>query len=187
MSATRSFQRAPEHPATADFNRSGYHAFQDSVDPDDTAILLAAPRQTRTFDSNLFLSEAEFDAPLFLLGDSHKLGGTLFPHALTRNADGWLYGDRNGQTIQARQTMLTGAAGYAAVWRARTLHGTQPDAADNERLSLRYLFAKAPGGEGAGIDAVNAQLSGPISLSDTRRDLDATGAAVIGANSVNRA
>lgn len=126
------------------------------------------------------------DAPLFLLENSHSLGATLFPHDLTRSAAGWTYGDRKGGTIATTQKMLTGPAGYTAMWHPCTLHGTQPDAADNERLSLRYLFAKASGAA-AGIDTVNANLNGPIRLSATRTDLDDAGAAVIKANSVNRA
>jgi hypothetical protein len=126
------------------------------------------------------------DAPLYLLEESHRLGGTLFPHDLTRNGDGWRYRDGVGGEIDTRQIMLTGGAGFAAVWHACTLHGTQPDAADNERLSLRYLFAKRPGVR-AGLDAVNASLRGPSRLCDTRQDLDDRGAARIKANSVNRA
>jgi hypothetical protein len=134
----------------------------------------------------------EHDAPLFLLEDSHRLGATRFPHDLARNAAGWLYGDRRGGSVQTRQKMLTGPAGYAAMWHPCTLHGTQPDAADNERLSLRYLFAKAPNapksqGWNAGIDAVNANLAGPIRLTTTRNDLDAAGAAVVKGNAVNKA
>ena len=82
--------------------------------------------------------------------------------------------------------MLTGPAGYAAMWHACTLHGTQPDAADNERLSLRYLFAKAPGATNAGIDTINANLRGPARLTTTRTDLDAAGAAQVKGNSVNK-
>jgi hypothetical protein len=312
MSAARSLRSVPVHPATADFDRSGYHVFDGGVDPADAAGLLHAIRQTRAFDASLFLSEAAFDAdplyvgvnprpgrnlldtfedylgfvekapgivdgltailgegyemlnrkivcgvpasavpawliaritdnpvnnlgayvqprfrdvtyfygidfhqdlidykdrdadfvtlyiylhdvtahdaPLFLLEDTHRLGGTLFPHELTKTPSGdWIYGDRKGQTMPAKQIMLTGPAGYAAMWHSCTLHGTQPDAADNERLSLRYLFAKAPGAMTAGIDRVNANLTGPLRLNTTRNDLDATGAAVIKANSVNRA
>jgi hypothetical protein len=127
------------------------------------------------------------DAPLFLLEDSHKLGGTLFPHDLTRNGDGWLYRDGRGHEVQTRQHLLTGKTGYAAMWHACTLHGTQPDAADNERLSLRYLIARKPGVAAPGMDAVNATLLGPLSLEATRKDLDARGAAQIKANSVNKA
>ena len=127
------------------------------------------------------------DAPLFLLEGSHQLGGTLFPHDLARNVDGWTYRDGRGGEALTRQHLLTGPAGYAALWHACTLHGTQPDAADSARLSLRYLIARKPGVPPAGIDAVNATLNGPLSLAATRRDLDARGAAAIKANSVNGA
>jgi hypothetical protein len=126
------------------------------------------------------------DAPLFLLEASHRFGATVFPHDLTKNGGAWRYGDGAGRQAPAPQKMLVGAAGYAAMWHACTLHGTQPDAADKERLSLRYLLAKAPGAR-AGIDAVNASLAGPIRLSGTRRDLDEAGAARLKANSVNSA
>jgi hypothetical protein len=299
------------HPVVSDFIARGYHVFGDGVDPAAASALLAKIRALRTFDSDLFLSEAEFDAdpryvgvnpapgrnllerfegdlafvekdpaivsalavllgegyeillkklicgvpasvvpdwlkariagnpvnnlgayvkapfrdityfygidfhqdlidykdreadfitlyvylhdvgthdaPLFLLEDSHKLGGTLFPHDLTKTAEGWLYRDGRGQEVQTRQHLLTGKTGYAAMWHACTLHGTQPDAADNERLSLRYLIARKPGVAAPGMDAVNATLLGPLSLEATRQDLDARGAAQIKANSVNKA
>ena len=129
---------------------------------------------------------AQHDAPLFVLEQSHSLGATLFPHDLARRSGGWTYGDRRGGSIPVRQTMLTGPAGYAAMWHACTLHGTQPDAADNERLSLRYLYAKRSGAGPAGIDDVNANLRGPTRLSATRNDLDAQGAAQVKGNSVNK-
>lgn len=84
------------------------------------------------------------------------------------------------------QRVLTGGAGFAAMWHACTLHGTQPDEADHERISLRYLLARGPA-VSAGIDAVNAALDGPLALDATRIDLDAAGAARIKANSVNQA
>jgi hypothetical protein len=126
------------------------------------------------------------DAPLFLLERSHRLGATVFPHELTQLEDGWLYADGPDRRLLTRQKMLTGPGGYAAVWHACTLHGTQPDAADKERLSLRYLLAKKSRAL-AGIDEVNARLEGPVRLSDTRRDLDAAGATRLKANSVNSA
>jgi hypothetical protein len=126
------------------------------------------------------------DAPLFLLEGSHRFGGSLFPHDLSRNEDGWRYADGRGQEMTCRQHRLTGPAGYAALWHGCTLHGTQPDAADAARLSLRYLYAKAPGAK-AGIDAVNAGLKGPLSLTATRRDLDGRGAAVVKGNAVKAA
>ena len=127
------------------------------------------------------------DAPLFLLKGSHRLGGSVFPHDLTPDGPGrWTY--RNGEYGEAsvEQLVLTGQTGFAAVWHACTLHGTQPDAADHERISLRYLYARG-GAAGAGIDAINAALDGPLSLSDTRVDLDAQGAAAIRHNAVNKA
>ncbi|WP_374573320.1 hypothetical protein [Phenylobacterium sp.] len=128
----------------------------------------------------------KLDAPLYLLTGTHVLGGTLFPHDLERSGpDHWTYRDRRGGQVEARQLVLTGEAGYAAMWHACTLHGTQPDAADHERISLRYLLAQGSGR--AGIDEVNAALKGPLSLDETRNDLDAKGAAVIKANSVNKA
>ncbi len=127
------------------------------------------------------------DAPLYLLEGSHRLGGSVFPHDLTRTGEeSWLY--RNGPHGEAavRQKILTGGAGFAAIWHACTLHGTQPDAADHERISLRYLIARGRA-KRSGMDAVNATLTGPLSLADTRKDLDAAGAAVIRQNTVLKA
>lgn len=127
------------------------------------------------------------DAPLYLLEGSHRLGGSVFPHNLTRIGDSdWLY--RNGEhgEVVARQRVLTGDTGFAAIWHACTLHGTQPDAADHERISLRYLVARRHDGR-TGLDEVNATLQGPLSLTDTRADLAADGSAVIRRNTVNQA
>jgi ectoine hydroxylase-related dioxygenase (phytanoyl-CoA dioxygenase family) len=126
------------------------------------------------------------DAPLFLLEGSHVLGGVMFPHDLERiGPDRWLYRDGRGGEAQVRQHLLVGETGYAAMWHACTLHGTQPDAADHERISLRFLFAKAQAGQ-SGIDRVNATLKGPISLTATRQDLAADGSARIKRNTVNQ-
>ncbi|HEX4095567.1 MAG TPA: hypothetical protein VHX64_02505, partial [Caulobacteraceae bacterium] len=136
----------------------------------------------------VYLHEVErHDAPLFLLENSHQFGGTIFPHKLKREWEGyWSYGDGRGQECRARQVMLTGGAGFAAMWHACTLHGTQPDAADRERISMRYLLAKRAGVT-AGIDRVNAMIQGPLSLAATRIDLGDDGSAQIRANSVNAA
>ena len=127
------------------------------------------------------------DAPLHLLDGSHALGASVFPHDLQRDGPTtWRY--RNGAhgEAQVRQRTLTGEAGFAALWHACTLHGTQPDAADHERISLRYLFAPAPGRTGR-IAEVNAGLRGPLSLSATRVDLADDGAARLKHNAVNQA
>ena len=126
------------------------------------------------------------DAPLFLLEGSQVLGGVMFPHELERTApDRWLYRDGVGGEVQVSQHLLVGDTGYAAMWHACTLHGTQPDAADHERISLRYLFAKTAPGR-YGVDAVNATLKGPFRLGATRQDLAADGSARIKRNVVNQ-
>ena len=126
------------------------------------------------------------DAPLYLLEGSHRLGAAVFPHDLSRtDPEHWRYGSGD-QALDCRQVLLLGEAGSVSMWHACTLHGTQPDATDHERISLRYLFERAPGAE-SGLDRINARLLGPLKLDDTRIDLDAEGAARIKANSVNQA
>jgi len=126
------------------------------------------------------------DAPLHVLLDSHLLGATVFPHALARDAatGRWCYEDRRGGAIECPERMLVGGTGYAALWHSAILHGTQPDKADRERLSLRYLIARAPGAEHAAIDQLNTTIKGPLSLGETRRDLDAKGAARLRQNTI---
>jgi hypothetical protein len=130
----------------------------------------------------------EKDAPLFLIENSHSLGAAVFPHHLEPRAHGrWGYRNPPHGEVAARQQMLTGPAGFTAVWHACTLHGTQPHQATTARLSLRYLFAKRAGTKHAGIDAVNAGLKGPVRLESTRVDLAADGSAVLRQNAVNKA
>ena len=127
------------------------------------------------------------DAPLFLLEGSHRLGGAVFPHDLAATGfDTWTYRNPPHGETPVRQRILTGDTGFAAMWHACTLHGTQPDAADHERISLRYLVARGAATE-SGIDHVNATLQGPLSLTATRADLGPDGAAVIRRNTVNKA
>ena len=127
------------------------------------------------------------DAPLFVLEDSHRLGASVFPHDLAKTGPArWTY--RNGPVgeLSTRQVMLTGEAGFAATWHACTLHGTQPDEGDRERISLRYLIGPADGVRG-GLHEVNAALGTPMRLQSTRVDLDAAGAAAIKFNAVTQA
>ena len=127
------------------------------------------------------------DAPLYLLNGSHTLGGSVFPHNLTRIGDtDWLYRNAGHGDVVARQKILTGETGFAAMWHPCTLHGTQPDAADHERISLRYLIARRHDGP-TGMEAVNARLKGPLSLAATRADLAADGSAALKRNIVNQA
>ena len=127
------------------------------------------------------------DAPLFLLEGSHRLGAAVFPHDLAQDGgDRWRYRDGRGGETRVRQHVLTGEAGHVAMWHACTLHGTQPDAADQERISLRYLFGPRPGAAAAGMAKVNATLKGPLSLAATRGDLASDGSASIRRNTVNQ-
>lgn len=127
------------------------------------------------------------DAPLFLLEGSHLLGADTFPHDLKRSADGaWRFQADGGDCIEVAQTILTGQTGFAALWHPFTLHGTQPDAADHERISLRYLIARTTAGR-VGLDEVNDAVRGPLSLKTTRVDLADNGAARIKGNTVRSA
>lgn len=105
----------------------------------------------------------EQDAPLQILEGSHRLGAAAFPHDLKRTGpDSWRY--RNGRfgEMYLTQRLLTGEAGFAAMWHPCTLHGVQPS--EHERISLRYLIARGEA-HAAGIDAVNASLAGPTGRS----------------------
>ena len=127
------------------------------------------------------------DAPLYLLEGSHRLGGAVFPHDLTpAGPEAWTYANGAHGQVRVPQRVLTGDTGFAALWHACTLHGTYPDAPAPERISLRYLVARGAA-VASGIDAVNATLQGPLSLTSTREDLGPDGAAVIRQNTVNRA
>jgi hypothetical protein len=128
------------------------------------------------------------DAPLYVIPGSHLLGATRFPHRLTRAGSGSAitYADDHGRSLDLHHQMLVGPAGSAYLWHALMLHGTQPDRADHERISLRYLIARgdAPAGS-VGIDRVNAAVDGSLSLATTREDLAADGAARMKANAIN--
>lgn len=127
------------------------------------------------------------DAPLYLLRGSHALGATTFPHRLTRlDAETWRYESSDGDAVNVHQTILTGQAGFAAVWHPFTLHGTQPDIADHERISLRYLIGRG-GKSAAGMDAVNAVVRGASRLETTRVDLAEDGSARLKSNIVRDA
>lgn len=127
------------------------------------------------------------DAPLFLLEGSHVLGATTFPHALARkDLQTWRYDSPDGQSVDVRQTVLTGQTGFVALWHPFTLHGTQPDTADHERISLRYLIGRRST-SAVGLDAVNAVIRGPLRLETTRVDLAGDGSARIRTNVVRTA
>ena len=126
------------------------------------------------------------DAPLYVIPGSQVLGATLFPHDLTPDAHEqgrWTYADGLGRTVSVKDKMLVGDTGYAAMWHSFTLHGTQPVSSDSERFSARFILARGSQ-TGIGMDAANAAIDGPLSLEETRRDLDALGAARMKANAI---
>ena len=132
---------------------------------------------------------SERDSPLHLLLGSHKLGGTVFPHDLTRMDDNvWKYRDRHGNEIQCPEFKLVGPPGYVAMWHSCTLHGTKPitGETDNMRLSLRYLFAKSKKNTTyVGLDDVNSTIDGPLELDTTRWDSNEKGEPTLKENTIN--
>jgi hypothetical protein len=126
------------------------------------------------------------DAPLYIIPQSHRFGATVFPHKLEKLEQGkWLYTGDKGHSAEFRERALIGPAGYVAMWHSALLHGTMPTTADQQRISLRYLYSKALG-QRAGIDQVNETLQGALSLPSTRVDLDEDGSAVVKANIINQ-
>ena len=137
---------------------------------------------------------SELDSPLYLLPKSHKMGATLFPHNLTRHKaqnNTWQYTDDQNRTSLVPELILTGQTGYCAMWHSCTLHGTMPIASEQRntclrpRISLRYLLTRSTTPSPLGIDAVNAAIGGPLSLKNTRKDLDETGKATLKVNHIN--
>ena len=130
------------------------------------------------------------DAPLHVIPGSHLLGATRFPHKLTPRDSGdpsaITYADDSGRCMDLNYEMLVGPAGSAYLWHALMLHGTQPDRADHERVSLRYLIARGDAPKGSvGIDQVNDAVDGSLSLAETREDLAEDGAARVKFNAIN--
>jgi hypothetical protein len=131
----------------------------------------------------------ERDAPLHVLPGSHRFGATRFPHALQREPGppvSWRYASGRGQSAVLPQRKLTGPTGTVAMWHAATLHGTQPDKADHERISLRLMYARSGSTAEVGMDRVNATLDGPLALPRTRVDLAEDGNAAVRTNAINR-
>ena len=103
------------------------------------------------------------DAPLILLSGSHQFGVDNFPHELNlvdESEKKWRYvNSESGKSIESNQLVITGNAGNVALWHSCTLHGTQPNYGDEERISLRYLIAKAPGNNDTFLDSVNEGIA----------------------------
>ena len=123
------------------------------------------------------------DSPLHLLKNSHKLGATLFPHKLEKyKNDLWIYEDDKGEKLECKEYVLTGQAGYAAIWHNCTLHGTQPveNESDKFRISLRYLIGKSNSNkQKTYIDEINSKIKGDLKPIRTRQDLDNLGKPIL--------
>lgn len=134
----------------------------------------------------------KFDAPLYALPKTHSFGATIFPHKLERleGSNQWKYTDDRGRSLIADCIMLTGEAGYVALWHSATLHGTQGinkfDESDRMRLSLRYLLRRSQTATDVGIDDVNKSVDGLLALESTRRDLDKEGKIAIKHSSISK-
>jgi len=123
-------------------------------------------------------------SPLHVLPGSHCHGGSVFPLAVERVGDClWRYTDDRGRTLDLAEQVLTGSPGYAATWHPCVIHGTRPNMGARERLSLRYLVTRGPGGGGL-LDEVNALIDGPLRLEVTQRHRDALGNVVIKGNAL---
>ncbi|KAA5804887.1 phytanoyl-CoA dioxygenase family protein [Alkalicaulis satelles] len=127
------------------------------------------------------------DAPLYLLPRSHRLGADIFPHELTLldKAQGRSRYTAHGDAIEENTVRLTGPAGAVHYWHACLLHGTQPTAGDRRRISLRYLIEMDPDAHDCALARLNASIPYPLSIDQTRRDLAASGVAVMKGNFVN--
>jgi len=137
----------------------------------------------------VYLDEVgEHDAPLHVIPGSHMFGATVFPHQLEAIAAAkWRYDDGRGHSAVHEHEVLTGQAGDVRLWHPFILHGTQPDRNSNPRISVRYLIQVAD--PAANIDCLlhdlNARVQGPLSLVETRKDLDEQGAAIVKGNVIN--
>ena len=158
----------------------GIDFHQDIIDfPDRDADFITAYVYLDDVGSN--------SAPLYLLPDSHAFGATEFPHDLTKLDGGqYTYSDRQGQQSKLDAQLLLGGAGSLAFWHSATLHGTQPLTDDQPRMSLRILVEKNTKRDvDCSLDRLNRTISGPLSLTRTRSDIDADGAAVKRGNTIN--
>lgn len=129
---------------------------------------------------------SENDAPLYLMPKTHKFGATKFPHNLEKiNSDTWEYKTEENAGI-FKHNLLTGKCGDISLWHSFILHGTQPDTNSKPRISLRYIIKSTQPNAHCALNEINKTISGEMSLSKTRIDLDPKGAAILKGNHVNK-
>ncbi|MDF5709873.1 MAG: phytanoyl-CoA dioxygenase family protein [Nostoc sp. S4] len=131
---------------------------------------------------------SELDSPLFIIPGSHIFGATTFPHSLISHGDTsntWLYSDIRGKSKLLQSRILTGMAGSTWFWHSCLLHGTQPTRLSQSRISLRYIIKKSRSTSSVLLDYVNSNLDGPLSLENTRDDLNEDGKSIFRGNIIN--
>lgn len=131
---------------------------------------------------------SELDSPLFIIPGSHIFGATTFPHSLIscgNASNSWLYSDNRGKSKFLQSNILTGTAGSAWFWHSCLLHGTQPTRLSQSRISIRYIIERTRSNSSVLLDYVNSNLDGPLSLENTRSDLNENGKSILRGNIIN--
>jgi hypothetical protein len=126
-------------------------------------------REHRFITLYAYLGEVTpFDAPVHILPGTHALGATPFQHQVTCNDSTgiWTYQDDKGNRIESHMQVLTGTAGYVALWHPCLIHGAPPVKEGHFRISLRYLIARSPGDAPCLLDEMNSTIKGPLYLDE---------------------
>ena len=126
----------------------------------------------------VYLNDVEMGmSPLVVIPKSHIFGATKFPHDIKVDWDkgNCTYSDRNSKESKLDYKFLTGNSGQIYFWSALTLHGTQAQAAEKPRISLRYLIERSKTEGTFLIDQLNETINAELSLDSIRNDLNGVG------------
>jgi len=168
----------PKHRDITYFHGIDFH--QDIIDfKDRPADFVTAYVYLENTDENT--------SPLYVVPGSHKFGATVFPHKLEEAGGKLRYSSEDGRRCGAfEKLMLTGPQGTLYFWHALTLHGTKPHQATEPRISVRMLVEKGRRCPlECELDRLNEAVDGPLQLSSTRKDLNASGVAQVRGNVIN--
>ena len=89
--------------------------------------------------------------------------------------------------MTCNELLLTGGPGDLSFWHSTVLHGTQPQADDETRISVRLPIEKNQSVDnGSWLDQLNATIDSNLSLSSTRRDVHESGEGKLTGNTINR-
>jgi hypothetical protein len=136
----------------------------------------------------VYLDEAGLESsPLHVIPKSQEQGASKFPHKIVTSGMQISYSGDNGQTADYDMEILTGPPGSLYFWHPATLHGTMPHKDSSPRISVRILAEKNDQRLiDCELDQLNAKIDGPLSLLETRRDLDEQGNAILRENIINK-